>query len=277
MKPASYNDDLYKSEQLSRKKYIIGAVIGDIIGSVYEFSNVKTTNFPLFGKRTTFTDDTVLTVATMDVILGQKDFTEVYQSYGRMFPNVGYGGLFKYWILDKYPKAYNSWGNGSAMRVSPVGWAYNTLDKVLFQAKRSAEVTHNHPEGIKGAQATASAIFLARTGNSKTQIKQFIETTFQYNLNRSLAEIRPAYQFEVSCQGSVPESIISFLESTNFETAIRLAISIGGDSDTIACIAGGIAEAFYQEIPEYILDNSLRILPARIIKLIQLFSLRYRK
>ncbi len=277
MKPASYNDDLYKSEQLSRKKYIIGAVIGDIIGSVYEFSNVKTTNFPLFGKRTTFTDDTVLTVATMDVILGQKDFTEVYQSYGRMFPNVGYGGLFKYWILDKYPKAYNSWGNGSAMRVSPVGWAYNTLDKVLFQAKRSAEVTHNHPEGIKGAQATASAIFLARTGNSKTQIKQFIETTFQYNLNRSLAEIRPAYQFEVSCQGSVPESIISFLESINFETAIRLAISIGGDSDTIACIAGGIAEAFYQEIPEYILDNSLRILPARIIKLIQLFSLRYRK
>ena len=277
MKPASYNDDLYKSEQLSRKKYIIGAVIGDIIGSVYEFSNVKTTNFPLFGKRTTFTDDTVLTVATMDVILGQKDFTEVYQSYGRMFPNVGYGGLFKYWILDKYPKAYNSWGNGSAMRVSPVGWAYNTLDKVLFQAKRSAEVTHNHPEGIKGAQATASAIFLARTGNSKTQIKQFIETTFQYNLNRSLAEIRPAYQFEVSCQGSVPESIISFLESTNFETAIRLAISIGGDSDTIACIAGGIAEAFYQEIPEYILDNSLRILPAIIIKLIQLFSLRYRK
>ena len=163
------------------------------------------------------------------------------------------------------------------MRISPVGWAYNTLAEVLFQAKRSAEVTHSHPEGIKGAQATASAIFLARTGKTKEEIKQFIEKTFQYHLNRKLDEIRPSYQFNVSCEGSVPEAIIAFLESTDFESAIRLAISIGGDSDTIACISGGIAEAFYQDIPETIIENTLRVLPQEFIEVIEEFSVRFRK
>ena len=180
------------------------------------------------------------------------------------------------WIFDENPMPYNSWGNGSAMRVSPVGWVYNNIDEVLKQAKRSAEVTHNHPEGIKGAQVAASAVFLARTGKSKAEIKEFIMTVFDYDLNRTIAEIRPGYHFDVSCQGTVPEAIIAFLESTDFESAIRLAISLGGDSDTIACITGGIAEAFYQEIPEYILENALRVLPTKIIKLIEEFSTQFR-
>jgi len=266
-----------ESERIKKQKYIMGAIIGDIIGSAFEWNNVKTTDFPLFGKRTTFTDDTVLTVATMDGILNQKDYIQVYQSYGRMFPDAGYGGFFFDWMEDENPEPYNSWGNGSAMRVSPVGWVYNTIDEVLFEAKRSAEVTHNHPEGIKGAQATASAVFLARTGKSKSEIKQFIETTFQYDLDRRLSDIRPTYTFDVSCQGSVPEAIIAFLESTDFESAIRLAISIGGDSDTIACITGGIAEAFYHDVPEYMLDNCLRVLPTEFIQLIEAFSEKFGK
>ena len=267
----------YETERMKKMNYIMGAIVGDVVGSIYEFSNIKTTDFPLFEKRTRFTDDSVLTVATMDCILNKKSYTKVYQSYGRKYPDAGYAGMFFDWIFDEYPEPYGSWGNGSAMRVSAVGWAYNSLDKVLFQAKRSAEVTHNHPEGIKGAQATASAIFLARTGKTKEEIKQFIENTFEYDLDRSLAEIRPSYQFDVSCQGSVPEAIISFLESTDFESAIRLAISIGGDSDTIACIAGGIAEAFYQDIPEYIFENTLRVLPSEFIEVIEEFSIRFRK
>lgn len=267
----------YEIERMKKMQYIMGAVAGDTIGSVYEFSNIKTTDFPLFGKKTRFTDDSVLTVATMDCILNKKSYTQVYQSYGRKYPDAGYAGMFYDWIFDEYPEPYQSWGNGSAMRVSAVGWAYNTLNKVLFQAKRSAEVTHNHPEGIKGAQVTASAIFLARTDHSKAEIKQFIENTFEYNLSRSIAEIRPAYHFDVSCEGSVPEAIIAFLESTDFESAIRLAISIGGDSDTIACIAGALAEAFYQDIPEYIFENTLRVLPQEFIEVIEEFSVRYRK
>ena len=231
----------------------------------------------MFGKRTRFTDDTVLTIATMDCILNKKSYTKGYQSYGRKYPDAGFAGMFYDWIFDEYPEPYDSWGNGSAMRVSPVGWAYNTLDKVLLQAKRSAEVTHNHPEGIRGAQATASAIFLAKTGKTKEEIKQFIENTFEYDLNRSLAEIRPSYQFDVSCQGSVPEAVIAFLESTDFESAIRLAISIGGDSDTIACIAGALAEAFFQDIPEYIFENTLRVLPQEFVEVIEEFSIKFRK
>ena len=266
----------YETERIKKKKYIMGAIIGDIIGSAYEWHNVKTTEFPLFGNRTTFTDDSVLTVGTMDSILNQTDYVQLYQIYGRKFPNAGYGSFFMDWIFDENPMPYNSWGNGSAMRVSPVGWVYNNIDEVLKQAKRSAEVTHNHPEGIKGAQVAASAVFLARTGKSKAEIKEFIMTVFDYDLNRTIAEIRPGYHFDVSCQGTVPEAIIAFLESTDFESAIRLAISLGGDSDTIACITGGIAEAFYQEIPEYILENALRVLPTKIIKLIEEFSTQFR-
>jgi len=259
------------------KKLIIGAIVGDIIGSAYEWNNVKTTDFQLFGKRTDFTDDSVLTFATMDCILHQSDYTKGYQGYARNYPQRGYGGNFASWIQNDHPKPYNSWGNGSAMRVSPVGWAYDTLEEVLEQAQKSAEVTHNHREGIKGAQATASAVFLARNGSSKTDIKQYIEQTFNYNLDRSIEEIRPDFQFDESCQGTVPEAIIAFLESTDFENAIRLAISLGGDSDTIACITGGIAEAYYHDIPESIIEKSLSFLPAKLILLTEEFSIKFRK
>lgn len=266
-----------ESEQIMKKKYIMGAIIGDTIGSVFEWNNIKTTKFPLFCEKTQFTDDSVLTVATMDGILNKVDYTKIYQRYGRKFPNAGYGGFFADWIYDECPEPYSSFGNGSSERVSPVGWVCETLDQTLHQAKRSAEVTHNHPEGIKGAQATASAIFLARTGKTKEEIKKYIQQTFKYNLERTLDEIRPKYKFTESCQGSVPEAIIAFMESIDFESAIRLAISIGGDSDTIACITGGIAEAFYKDIPEYIVENTLRVLPLEFIKVIEDFSVKYRK
>jgi ADP-ribosylglycohydrolase len=262
---------------VTNNNYILGAIIGDVIGSVYEWNNVKSTDFKLFKRKTDFTDDSVLTWASMDAILNKLDYAETFHHYGRKYPNRGYGGHFQQWIDDENPEPYNSWGNGSAMRVSPVGWAYDTIEEVMENAKKNAEVTHNHPEGIKGAQATATAVFLARKGRSKSEIKQFIETTFEYNLDRTIEEIRPDYKFDVSCQGSLPEAIIAFLESTDFENAIRLAISIGGDSDTIACITGGIAEAFYNEIPEHIIENMLRVLPNEVIKLVEEFSGKYRE
>jgi len=264
-------------EDSNKQQLILGAIIGDIIGSVFEWQNVKTTDFKMFGAGTDFTDDSVLTFATMDSILNGIDYTMAYQTYSRKFPYRGYGGFFKSWIYSDNPKPYNSYGNGSAMRVSPVGWAYNTLDEVLRQAKRSAEVTHNHPEGIIGAQATAAAIFLARNGSGKADIKKYIQDTFGYDLERRIDDIRQVYRFNETCQKTVPESIIAFLESDDYESAIRLAISIGGDSDTVACITGGIAEAFYREIPEWIVANALPLLPLDVIKLIEEFSLKYRR
>jgi ADP-ribosylglycohydrolase len=259
-------------------KYIIGAIAGDIIGSVFEFNNVKTTNFNLFNKGSCATDDSILTFATMDSLVNKIDFAESYQTYGRKYPDPDYGGYgnrFNMWIYEKNPKPYNSWGNGSAMRVSPIGWAFDTLDEVLLQAQKSAEVTHNHPEGIKGAQAVASAVFLARNGKNKDEIKQYIVKTFGYNLERKIDGIRPEYDFDVSCQGSVPEAIIAFLESTDYENAIRLAVSIGGDSDTIACITGGIAEAFYKIIPDYIIMNASHVIPDELLLILKAFSSKY--
>lgn len=263
-------------EESNKRQLILGAIIGDIIGSVFEWHNVKATDFQLFTEKTDFTDDSVLTFATMDAILNDIDYTTAYQTYGRNFPHRGYGGFFKSWIHSNDPQPYNSYGNGSAMRVSPVGWAYDTLDEVLLQAKRSAEVTHNHPEGIKGAQATAAAVFLVRTGSSKADIKKYIRATFGYDLERRIDDIRPVYRFNETCQETVPEAIIAFLESDDYESAIRLAISIGGDSDTVACITGGIAEAFYKDIPDWIAENALRLLPTDVIKLIEEFSMKYR-
>ena len=262
---------------MTKNDLIIGATAGDIIGSAYEWNNVKTTDFKLFSKKTEFTDDSVLTFATMDTLLTNGNYTEAYQLYGRKYPGRGYGGSFHAWIYHKNPEPYNSWGNGSAMRASPIGWYGNSINEVMNEAHKSAIVTHNRPEGIKGAQAAAVAVFLARTGKSKDEIKTFIKDAFQYNLDRKLDDIRPNYRFDVSCQGSVPEAIIAFLESTDYENAIRLAISIGGDSDTIACITGGIAEAFYKVIPDYIIDCTLKILPKEIIKLIETFSMKYRR
>jgi len=262
---------------MTTKKLIIGAIAGDIIGSVYEWNNIKTVDFDLFCKESDFTDDSVLTVATMYAVMNKKNYAEVYQKFGRHYPHRGYGGNFHSWLLSNNPEPYNSWGNGSAMRVSPVGWYCNSLDDVMAEAKRSAEVTHNHPEGIKGAQSTAAAVYMARTGKSKDEIKNFISDTFQYDLDRKIDDIRPNYKFNESCQGTVPEAIIAFLESADFENAIRLAISIGGDSDTIACITGGIAEAYYRTVPEKIVKNVLKCLDKELLEIIGEFSVKYLK
>ena len=254
---------------------MIGAIAGDIIGSIYEGNNIKTKEFPLFISGCRFTDDSVLTVAAADVLLNGGSYTERFKDYCRRYKDAGYGMNFYNWALSSQTEPYNSWGNGSAMRVSPIGFALDDLDSVLREAKRSAEVTHSHPEGIKGAQATATAIFLARSEKDKKRIKSYIESTLGYNLNFSLDQIRPNYQFDVSSQGSVPEAIVAFLESTDFEDAIRNAISIGGDSDTIACIAGGIAQAFYGEVPEAIAIASLNILDEPLRKVTEAFISKY--
>ncbi len=210
---------------------MFGAIAGDIIGSVYERNNIKTVEFPLFVEESRFTDDSVLTIAVAHAILDDLDYAETLKSYGRKYPNAGYESSFLKWVFLPNSEPYNSWGNGSAMRVSPIGWAFDTAEAVLREAEKSAAVTHNHPEGIKGAQSVALAILMARQGAGKKAIKQELEGRFGYNLNRRLSAIRPVYQFDVSCQGSVPEAIIAFLESENFEDAVRKAISIGGDSD----------------------------------------------
>jgi ADP-ribosylglycohydrolase len=239
---------------------MLGAIAGDIIGSVYEARPIKTTRFPIFHPLCRFTDDTVLTVALADSLMQSAPFVRLLKHYYRAYPNAGYGGSFHQWAQSNDSRPYNSWGNGSAMRVSPIGFASATLDDVLSAAERSAAVTHDHPEGIKGAQAVASAVFLARTGQTKEQIKNFIERTFSYNLDKSLDEIRPTYEFQVSCQKSVPQAIRAFLESDNFEDAVRKAISLGGDSDTLACMAGGIAQAFFGGVPEVITTRVYELL-----------------
>ena len=228
---------------------MLGAIAGDIIGSRFEHAAFKSTHFRLFHPDCRFTDDTVLTVALADSLLHGVPYVELLKRYYRAYPNAGYGGSFRQWARSERSEPYNSWGNGSAMRVSPVGFAFETLEEVLEGAERSAEVTHDHPEGILGAQAIAAAIFLARTGQTKEQIQGYVEAALGYDLSRSLDEIRPRYCFEVSCRHSVPQAIRAFLESDGYEHAVRLAISLGGDSDTLACMAGGIAQAFYGGVP----------------------------
>ena len=225
---------------------ITGAIIGDIIGSFYEFGNCKSTNISLFTSSSQFTDDTVMTIAVADWLLSEVPLQKTMSDWGQEYPNKGYGGMFYEWLFyskDKEP--YNSFGNGAGMRVSPCGYYANSIEEALEFARQSAEVTHNHPEGIKGAQAIASAIFWAREHKAKDEIRDYIEKTFGYNLHRTCDEIRPTYQFDETCQGSCPEAIIAFLDSRDYESAIRLAISLGGDSDTIACMTGGIAAAYY--------------------------------
>lgn len=247
---------------------MIGAIIGDIVGSVFEWNNIKHKEFELFTEKSDFTDDTVMTIATIDSIINNIPFGKSYKKWFRKYPNRGYGGNFIGWGISNSIKPYNSWGNGSAMRVSPIGYYYDILEEVLLKAEESAAATHNHPEGIKGAQATAAAIYLAKNNNEKQEIKEFIEKRFGYDLNESLESIREWYDFDVSCQGTVPKAIIAFLESRDFEDAIRNAISIGGDSDTLACITGGIAEAYYKEIPDSILSEVERILPQEMMDLV---------
>jgi len=254
---------------------MFGAIVGDVVGSVYEWDRIKTVEFPLFGPGSEFTDDTVLTAATAHSILRGVGYARSYREFGRRYPGRGYGGGFVHWLARDDAGPYNSWGNGSAMRVSPVGFAFNSADKVLSEAKRSAEVTHNHPEGIKGAQATALAVYLARTGHSKKEIRDAIAERFGYDLDRRLDDIRPGYRFDESCQGTVPEAIIAFLESTDFEDAVRKAVSLGGDSDTLACITGGIAQAFYKHIPAEIVAETQDRLPAELLAVVLEFNSRY--
>lgn len=256
-------------------KFLCGAMAGDIIGSFYEFNATKKYDFYLFTPFSKFTDDTVMTVANADWLITGDSLLGVMQDYGNRYPHAGYGGMFRAWLREDEPKPYNSFGNGSAMRVSPVGWAFDTLEETLEAAKQSAEVTHNHPEGIKGAQATVACIFMARTGKSKQEIKEYIVSTFGYNLNRTCDEIRSDYHFDVTCQGSVPESIIAFLESADFENAIRLAVSLGGDADTMGAITGGIAEAYYGGVPEHIRKEVLKRLPNEFIDVMQKFYQKF--
>ena len=254
---------------------MLGTIVGDIVGSIYEFNNHRSKEFPLFGAKCTFTDDTVLTVAVADCLMNNGDYAKYIKNYARKYTGRGYGGRFRQWISSDSLEPYNSWGNGSAMRVSAVGFAYNDLESVILESKRSAEVTHNHPEGIKGAQATAVAIYMARKGQSKEQIKQAIAKSFGYDLERTLDEIRPIYKFNESCQETVPEAIITFLESTDFEDAIRNGISLGGDSDTLTCITGGIAEAFYGGVPQDIAEKALSYLPSMMREVVEEFRERY--
>lgn len=233
-----------------------GAILGDIIGSPFEFDRGdKTKDFKLFSRRSHFTDDSVMTLAVCEALLkvGQdaavKEIEDAVissmQSWGRRYPYEGYGDYFRHWLTARHPEPYNSFGNGSAMRVSAAGWLYNSLEKTRVVAKATANVTHNHPEGIKGAEATASAIFMARNGSSKEEIKKYIENEFHYDLNRTLDEIRPSYHMDETCQRTVPEAIIAFLEAKDFEDAIRNAVSLGGDTDTLGAITGSIAEAYF--------------------------------
>lgn len=254
---------------------MLGAIAGDVIGSVHEGAGTQTKDFPLFVRRSRFTDDTVLTTAVADTLLTNRGYVEAYHDFYYDYPLAGYGGQFITWAHERHQDPYYSWGNGSAMRVSPVGHAFETMDETLQEAKRSASVTHNHPEGIRGAQSVAAAVFLARKGASKDDIRREIVERFQYNLSESLDEIRPRYSFDVSCQGSVPQSIIAFLKSTDYEDAVRNAISLGGDADTMACIAGAIAEPFYGGVPAEIEREVLARLDDRIVEVLTAFRERY--
>jgi ADP-ribosylglycohydrolase len=254
---------------------MLGTIAGDVIGSVYEVACLKHTDFPLFSRRSRFTDDTVLTIATAHALLTGQPYADAYHEFGNRYPRSGYGGAFREWLVRDDRRPYGSYGNGSAMRVVPVGLAMRTADEVLAEAVRSAAVTHDHTEGIRGAQAVALATFLARTGQPKDVIRQEIESQLGYNLSRTLGDIRPAYEFNVTCQGSVPEAITAFLESDGVESAIRLAISLGGDADTQAAIAGGIAEAFYGGVPDPIRTEVLSRLPLEFRQVITEFNKRF--
>ena len=261
---------------------ILGAIAGDVIGSGYEFEPMKNYHFEMFTPRQNYTDDTLMTIAVADWLLScpERDtdkLVDIMRGIGRKYaaPCGGYGLSFAQWLKCKNPQPYNSWGHGSAMRVSACGFAFDTLEETLEAAKQSAIVTHNHPEGVKGAQATAAVIYLARNGKSKEEIKEYVTNTFGYNLDLTCDEIRPYYHFDVSCQGTVPESIIAFLESKDYEDAIRLTVSLGGDSDTMGAITGAMAIAFYKEMPDEIYDYAVSKLPKELLEIVEKFEEQY--
>ena len=259
-----------------------GAILGDIIGSPFEFDRGnKSKEFSLFSTNSRFTDDSVMTIAVANAFLDAQPNADIewirlrlissMKKYGKLFPRAGYGGMFRRWLKSDDPQPYGSFGNGSAMRVSSVAWIYNDLETVRSMARLSAEVSHNHPEGMKGAEATASAIFLARTGITKAEIKSYIEENFGYNLNRTCNEIRPNYHHVETCQETVPEAITAFLEGESFEDVIRTAVSLGGDCDTLTCIAGSIAEGFYG-VPEALKQECRNRLPDELRKVLDGFD-----
>ncbi len=299
------NDEMNEGVLEKAKLVLLGAMCGDIIGSAYEFRPTKFLNFPLFKPVSRLTDDSVCSIGIADALLvaashstdkttskainttsedyaaenaseaakfEEAPFTECLQRWCRKYPRAGYGGHFAYWIMLDEPLPYNSWGNGSAMRVSPVGAIAQDMNEVMTLAKASASVTHNHREGVKGAQATAAAIYLALRGANKEEIKTFIETEFGYNLSRKYSDIQPDYSFDVSCQGSVPEAIICFLTADDYESTIRHCVAMGGDADTMGAIAGGIAAAYYGEIPEYILSECEKLIPNDMKEVIKRFN-----
>ena len=266
---------------------MLGAIIGDIVGSIYEFDNIKTKDFPFFDDRMEYTDDSILTIATADWLLYGGNSADYYLRYATEYPYPmgGYGTMFVQWVHKAnrgIKQAYNSCGNGSAMRIAPVGWAFDKEKDIFAVAQKSAECTHNHPEGIKGAQATALSIFLARHGASPSEIKTRIENEFNYDLSLSVDEIRPRYSWQGldgiisgdTCQGSVPQAITCAINAINYEDAIRNAISIGGDSDTIGCISGAIAEALFG-IPEDIRKKGMSFLPLLFQGIVTAFENKY--
>lgn len=253
---------------------MLGAIAGDITGSVYEARPIKTKDFPLFAPNSRFTDDSVLGVALARAILHGEAYRDAVWALGRRYPDAGYGASFIGWLADPDPRPYGSFGNGSAMRVSPVGFAFDDEETVLREAERSAAISHDHPEGIKGAQAVALAVLLARTTGDRERIRGEIGRRFGYDLGRRVDEIRPDYDFDVTCQGSVPEAIIAFLDSTSYEDAVRNAISLGGDADTQACMAGAIAEACYG-LPDEIAREARTRLSDELREIADEFAARY--
>jgi len=251
---------------------MIGSIAGDIIGSVYEFHNISNEDFPLFSRDSTFTDDTVLTVATADVILDGAKYDKYYLDYGTTFANRGYGGTFYRMLKTGSLKPYNSYGNGSAMRVGPVGWAYDSMEEVLKEAKRSAECTHDHTEGIKGAQAVAFATYLARKKVDKTVIKKAI-AKLGYDLNTRIKDF--SRKFDVTCQGTIPRAMAVFMETDNYESAIRKSIAMGGDVDTIGCIVGGICEAYYGMPKREIVEEVYKRIPPHMARITTKFTKKY--
>jgi len=256
---------------------MLGAIAGDVIGSYYEFARTKRTDFPLFVPESRFTDDTVLTVAHAESLLRSRPYLDVLLEYVKAYPHAGYGINFAVWVRSGNRAPYGSYGNGSAMRVSPAAYGHDTLEEVIAAAKRSAAITHNHREGVRGAEAVAAAIYLARTGSSKEDIRHQVMERFGYDLRTTVDELRPDYVFDETCQGTVPAAIVAFLDSSDFESAIRLAVSLGGDADTLACITGGIAEAYYGGVPPEIERAVLERLDRRLNQVVREFRARHVK
>ncbi len=256
---------------------MLGAIAGDIIGSVYEHRPIKHCEFALFDRHSTWTDDSLLTVAVADALLQGRSYSQCLFEWGCRYPGAGFGRSFHAWLRAGGGAPYGSWGNGSAMRVSPVAWAFDDEASMLDAATEAAAATHDHPEGIKGAQAVSLAIFMARQGADKIDIARRIQADFGYDLDRRLVNIRPGYRFDVSCAGSVPEALIAFFESEDYESAVRNAVSLGGDADTQACIAGSVAEAWYGGVPDAIVSESLSRLPADMRQVVTDFVRRHVK